>query len=138
MRMVIFASLPVRSVAGGNVILQKCSMYEAPTMTPSLTPFLYDQFIKILLPHQPEKSRLVLLLSYATAKPPEMVRHGGDYFLSSPLLVQCVWHERCVPQAWQDAELVSIPKKDDLSSCDNWPVGCGGEACRPPVIYSRL
>ena len=52
---------------------------------------------------------------------PEMVHHGGDAFFSALLsLVQQVWHDRCVPQAWWDAELVPIPKKGDLSSCDNW------------------
>ena len=52
---------------------------------------------------------------------PEMVCHGGDAFFSALLsLVQQVWHDRCVPQAWRDAELVPIPKKGDLSSCDNW------------------
>ena len=25
-----------------------------------------------------------------------------------------------MPQAWRDAELVPIPKKGDLSICDNW------------------
>ena len=50
-----------------------------------------------------------------------MVCHGGDAFFSALLsLVQQVWHDRCVPQAWWDAELVPIPKKGDLSSCDNW------------------
>ena len=31
-----------------------------------------------------------------------------------------VWLERRVPQEWVDAILVSIPKKGNLHSCDNW------------------
>ena len=35
-------------------------------------------------------------------------------------LVQTVWRERRVPQDWSDAVLVPIPKKGDLTMCDNW------------------
>ena len=35
-------------------------------------------------------------------------------------LVSNVWRECKVPADWCDAVLVSIPKKGDLSSCDNW------------------
>ena len=31
-----------------------------------------------------------------------------------------MWQERTVPQEWKDALIVPIPKKGDLSSCDNW------------------
>ena len=40
-----------------------------------------------------------------------------DYILT---LFQTVWEERCVPLKWRDALLVSVPKKRDLSCCDNW------------------
>ena len=40
-----------------------------------------------------------------------------DYILT---LFQTVWRERCVPTEWRDALLVPVPKKGDLSSCDNW------------------
>ena len=51
----------------------------------------------------------------------EMVRHAGPEFSASLLsLLLEVWREGCVPQAWRDAELVPIPKKGDLLSCDNW------------------
>ena len=40
-----------------------------------------------------------------------------DYILT---LFQTVWKERCVPAEWRDALLVPVPKKGDLSSCDNW------------------
>ena len=50
-----------------------------------------------------------------------MVRHAGPEFSASLLsLLLEVWREGCVPQAWRDVELVPIPKKGDLSSCDNW------------------
>ena len=35
-------------------------------------------------------------------------------------LVHDVWRECSVPGDWRDAILVPIPKKGDLSSCDNW------------------
>jgi len=37
-------------------------------------------------------------------------------------LVELVWKESSVPCDWRDAILVPIPKKGDLTSCDNW---CG-------------
>ena len=49
------------------------------------------------------------------------MRHGGPKFLTAFLsLVHRVWREGRVPQAWCDAELIPIPKKGDLSLCDNW------------------
>ena len=52
---------------------------------------------------------------------PEMVQHSGPAFATSLLsLVHEVRKEVSVPQAWRDAELVPIPKKGDLSNCDNW------------------
>ncbi len=52
---------------------------------------------------------------------PEMVRYAGlEFFTALLSLVHRVWLDGCVPQAWRDAELVPIPKKGDLSSCDNW------------------
>ena len=36
------------------------------------------------------------------------------------VLVQQVWSENKVPQDWSDAVLIPIPKKGDLTSCDNW------------------
>ena len=35
-------------------------------------------------------------------------------------LFRKVWQEGCVPQEWKDALIVPIPKKGDLSLCDNW------------------
>jgi len=35
-------------------------------------------------------------------------------------LVNTVWEEQDVPRDWSDAVLIPIPKKGDLSSCDNW------------------
>ncbi len=31
-----------------------------------------------------------------------------------------VWRKGSVPSDWRDAILVPIPKKGDLSCCDNW------------------
>ena len=35
-------------------------------------------------------------------------------------LVHTVWEERKVPREWVYATIISIPKKGDLSICDNW------------------
>ena len=35
-------------------------------------------------------------------------------------LVHTIWKEQSVPKDWTDAVLISIPKKRDLSNCDNW------------------
>ena len=40
-----------------------------------------------------------------------------EYFLE---LFHQVWRNECVPQEWKDALIVPIPKKGDLSCCDNW------------------
>ena len=40
-----------------------------------------------------------------------------DYMLD---LFQTVWSEQQVPEEWRDALLVPIPKKGDLTQCDNW------------------
>ena len=35
-------------------------------------------------------------------------------------LVHIAWRDKRVPKDWVDAVLVPIPKKGDLSNCDNW------------------
>ena len=35
-------------------------------------------------------------------------------------LFESVWQKRVVPQEWNDALIVPIPKKGDLCLCDNW------------------
>ena len=52
---------------------------------------------------------------------PEMVKVNCDLFFNRLFaLIEQVWHEGAVPQDWVDAEIVPIPKKGDLSHCDNW------------------
>ena len=52
---------------------------------------------------------------------PEMVKYAGPTFRSYLLsLVHKAWCDGTVPQAWRDADLVPVPKKGDLSFCDNW------------------
>ena len=51
----------------------------------------------------------------------EMVKCGRAAFRECFLsLIHTVSEEGSVPQAWKDANLVPIPKKGDLSYCDNW------------------
>ena len=52
---------------------------------------------------------------------PELVKHVGMVFNEHLMeLFQAVWEAGKVPKDWVDAVLVSIPKKGDLSLCDNW------------------
>ena len=54
---------------------------------------------------------------------PEMVKAASceDEFFDVMLDLVCtVWKESCVPKDSSDAVLVPIPKKGDLSNCDNW------------------
>ena len=54
---------------------------------------------------------------------PEMVKSCGGLLLEYLMdLFQTVWMEGQVPEEWRDAILIPIPKKGDLSYCDNW---CG-------------
>ena len=54
---------------------------------------------------------------------PEMLKAAsyGDGFMSRLLeLVHDVWKAGSVPSDWRDAILIPIPKKGDLTNCDNW------------------
>ena len=54
---------------------------------------------------------------------PEMVKTGcrSEAVLASLLdLVHTVWEEGKVPRDWSNAVLIPIPKKGNLSYCDNW------------------
>ena len=54
---------------------------------------------------------------------PEMVRASctEDKFRVTLLeLLHCAWKEERVPRDWANALLVPIPKKGDLTLCDNW------------------
>ena len=47
--------------------------------------------------------------------------YGEEGFLSRLVeLVYDIWRECSVPGDWCDAILVPIPKKGDLSNCENW------------------
>ena len=54
---------------------------------------------------------------------PEMLKAAckGDTFINRLLeLVHDVWKAGSVPRDWCNAVLIPIPKKGDLTSCDNW------------------
>ena len=52
---------------------------------------------------------------------PEMLKCCGANLLERLVeLFGSVWREGAVPQEWKDALVVPIPKKGDLSLCDNW------------------
>ena len=73
---------------------------------------------------------------------PEMIKCCGANLLDHLVeLFQCVWREGYVPQEWKDALIVPIPKKGDLSSCDNWRgislLDVGGKLFKK-IIQQRL
>ncbi len=54
---------------------------------------------------------------------PEMLKaacESSEFFELLTELVEDVWRECKVPADWCDAVLIPIPKKGDLSRCDNW------------------
>ena len=54
---------------------------------------------------------------------PEMVKtacQDSDFMDRLLELSHAVWQEKCVPKDWADAVLIHIPKKGDMSVCDNW------------------
>ena len=52
---------------------------------------------------------------------PELVMFAGTVFSDHVLeLFKLVWECGKVPKDWVDATIVAIPKKGDLSLCDNW------------------
>ena len=54
---------------------------------------------------------------------PEMLKAAcGDNVFAEMLLklLHRVWEEKSVPKDWVDAILVPVPKKGDLTMCDNW------------------
>ena len=52
---------------------------------------------------------------------PELISSGGDplHRRIHALLLK-IWSASDVPSDWRDAQIVPIPKKGDLRSCDNW------------------
>ena len=52
---------------------------------------------------------------------PEMILYG-DSALHHRIhkLLREVWISGVVPPEWRDAEIIPIPKKGDLQSCDDW------------------
>ena len=45
---------------------------------------------------------------------------GGPLLEYIVVLFRTVWEARHAPLEWRDALLVPVPKKGDLSCCDNW------------------
>ena len=54
---------------------------------------------------------------------PEMVKYAcrDGHFCALLLdLIQSAWEQQRVPRDWADAIIIPIPKKGDLTCCDNW------------------
>ena len=56
-----------------------------------------------------------------TRIPPELIAYGGAELWDRLIeLMQEVWEERKVVSDWKNAEIVLVPKNENLQSCDNW------------------
>ena len=51
---------------------------------------------------------------------PEMVKYCGGLLEYIVDLFSTVWRKQKVPKEWRDALIIPIPKKGDLTLCDNW------------------
>ena len=51
----------------------------------------------------------------------EFLKHGGEELVKK-LTVICntIWENEIVPDDWQKGSIIKLPKKGDLSICDNW------------------
>lgn len=51
----------------------------------------------------------------------ELLKHGGDGLVRelTNLLNSC-WWRKCVPEDWRTGVIIKIPKKGNLSNCNNW------------------
>ncbi|CAH1266795.1 Hypp3576 [Branchiostoma lanceolatum] len=51
----------------------------------------------------------------------EMLKHGGETTeeMLTQLMNRC-WQDEQVPRDWRDGVIVKLPKKGDLSDCNNW------------------
>jgi hypothetical protein len=47
---------------------------------------------------------------------------AGSKMMTQCLIAKCnqAWHEEVIPEDWKRGVIVCIPKKGDLTSCDNW------------------
>ena len=81
--------------------------------------------IRLRLPSMDEVQNVVGKLNAGGSSGilPEMVRasYCSDDFPALLLhLIHAAWREERVPRDWADTVLVPIPKKGDLTYCDNW------------------
>ena len=51
----------------------------------------------------------------------ELLKHGGSSLITelTTLFNNC-WHNQNVPEDWQDGVIIKLPKKGDLTDCNNW------------------
>ena len=51
----------------------------------------------------------------------ELLKHGGNGLAQkmAVLLNQC-WQQECVPAEWRKGVVVKLPKKGNLTDCNNW------------------
>ena len=50
-----------------------------------------------------------------------MMKYAGDLAINRLRdLFNLIWSEESVPNEWQDGEIVKLPKKGDLTDCNNW------------------
>ena len=106
-----FAVLNVSSSFSAGVLdnIPQCTVAEGFTQPPTL------QEIKTALSHLRAGKA-----AGASSILPELLKYGGCALeLKLQELFSDAWEVESIPQAWVDATLVPIPKKGDLTKCDN-------------------
>jgi hypothetical protein len=64
------------------------------------------------------------------------VRYWGFFAEILYPLFGKIWEEEKLPQEWERGLLVKIPKRGDLSNCDNW---CGSTLLSvPSKVFNRV
>ena len=51
---------------------------------------------------------------------PELLKHAESIIPRLTNLFNTVWHKQEVPSEWKDGIIIPLPKKGDLSDCNNW------------------
>ena len=118
---------------GKSSVIDGCNIFKALNVSSQYSSSVFDSLHARPVCHElaelPSLEELTKAITHLSNKKapgdsgilPEMVKKAGPAFDAALLtLTHTAWRAGCVPQAWRDADLVPVPKKGDLSVCDNW------------------